>query len=620
MDICIYILLSPPLSLSLFISQQDELGIPMQQRVPVVHQRPPAWSGLMSYLPTFLMTGALIWFLSRGVGGAGAGRNIFNVGKSNAKQVNKELIKTKFKDVAGLGEAKREVEEFVKFLKNPSKFEQLGAKIPKGALLVGPPGTGKTLLARATAGEAGVPFFSISGSDFIEMFVGVGPARVRDLFAQARANAPSIIFIDEIDAVGRKRGQGKFAGGNDERENTLNQLLVEMDGFNSSTNVVVLAGTNREDVLDQALLRPGRFDRKISIDKPDIQGRNEVFKVHLKPLKLEKSAEYYSRKLATLTPGFAGADIANVCNEAALMAARAGKTVVDLDDFEAAIERVIGGLEKKNKVMTPAEKRIVAYHEAGHAIAGWYLEHANPLLKVSIVPRGTAALGYAQYLPRDQYIYTQAQMLDSMCMTLGGRISERIFFDHFSTGASDDLDKVTKMAYGQVKTYGFSPRIGHVHFDEEAAMAGGQKPYSDQTAQAIDEEVKKIIDDAYERTYQLLLEKKPEVEKVARVLLKKEVLDQDDMRELLGPRPFKELTTYEEFMNESWKREGEEDSVVEAIDEDESGDDVSGQNAASTEGEEGEGTEATPASAAEAEDKEGGDGASSSQDNPKPSV
>ena len=543
---------------------QERLGIAPQDYLDIEYDTStPMWQHLLSLAPAVLITGVLFFMMRRGAGGAGGGGGIFSMGKSTATKVTPEMLGgITFKDVAGLTEAKEEIMEFVKFLRDPKKFEELGAKIPKGALLVGPPGTGKTLIAKATAGEANVPFFTISGSDFIEMFVGVGPSRVRDLFAQARANAPCIIFIDEIDAVGRKRGQGKFSGGNDERENTLNQLLVEMDGFASSAGVVVMAGTNRADVLDQALLRPGRFDRQITIDKPDISGRNEIFKVHLGKLKLEnKDLETYSRKLATLTPGMAGADIANVCNEAALVAARRDHEYVELADFEHAIERVIGGLEKKNKVMRPEEKEIVAYHEAGHAIAGWYLEHANPLLKVSIVPRGSAALGYAQYLPKENYIYTQAQMLDTMCMTLGGRIAERLFFGHLSTGASDDLDKVTKMAYAQVTKYGFSSKVGHVSFD---MGEGYQKPYSDETGVLIDQEVKLIIDGAYERTVALLESKRDDIEKVAKLLLHKEVIDQDDMKECVGARPFEEMTTYEEFMNSRWKSDADKEAEANA--------------------------------------------------------
>ncbi|MEQ9716679.1 MAG: ATP-dependent zinc metalloprotease FtsH, partial [Balneola sp.] len=439
-----------------------------------------------------------------------------------------------------------EVKEIVDFLKSPSKYTKLGGKIPKGALLVGAPGTGKTLLAKAVAGEAEVPFFSLSGSDFVEMFVGVGAARVRDLFKQAKEKAPCIIFIDEIDAIGRSRGKGQMPGSNDERENTLNSLLVEMDGFATDSGVIILAATNRPDVLDNALLRPGRFDRQISIDKPDKNGREAIFKVHLKPLKLSKEVE--SKKLSAQTPGFAGAEIANVCNEAALIAARKDKKAVDMDDFESAIDRVIGGLEKKNKIISPEEKKIVAYHEAGHAVAGWYLEHANPLVKVSIVPRGLAALGYAQYLPKEQFLHQTEQLMDEMCMTLGGRAAEEIVFGKISTGALSDLERITKMAYSMVSVYGLNDKIGNVSFyDSKQSDYNFQKPYSESTAQIIDEEVKKIIDEAYQRTKKLLQGKKKELEILAKELLEKEMLYQSDLEKLIGKRPFDTKTTYEEY-------------------------------------------------------------------------
>lgn len=420
-----------------------------------------------------------------GPGGGGIG-SFFNVGKANYKVADKTKMTVSFKDVAGLDEAKVEVMEFVQFLKEPEFFTRLGAKCPKGALLVGPPGTGKTLLAKAVAGEASVPFFSISGSDFVEMFVGVGPSRVRDLFKKARTSAPCIVFIDEIDAVGKKRSSR--AQSNDERENTLNQLLVEMDGFASDAGVVVLAGTNRADILDPALLRPGRFDRQILIDNPDIRGRKQIFRVHLKPLKIGLDMDEIADRMAALTPGFSGADIANVCNEAALIAARNRKEAIQLVDFEAACDRVIGGLEKPNKVMNPAEKKRVAYHEAGHAVAGWFLEHASPLLKVTIVPRGAAALGYAQYLPNEVNLYNPSQLEDMVCMMLGGRCSEQIFMGDISSGASDDLKKVTNVLYSQISIYGMNDKVGNLSYQQDEGTF--QKPYSEQTAQMIDEEVR----------------------------------------------------------------------------------------------------------------------------------
>jgi len=461
--------------------------------------------------------------------------------RANVKEVDKNAKdKVSFKDVAGCDEAKQEIMEFVDFLKNPDKYKSLGAKIPRGALLVGPPGTGKTLLAKATAGEAGVPFLSISGSDFMEMFVGVGPARVRDLFAQARSQNPSIIFIDEIDAIGRARGRGSMAGGHDERENTLNQLLVEMDGFGTTSGVVVLAGTNRPDILDRALLRPGRFDRTISVDNPDIKGRDQIFKVHLQRLKLSKPLEHYSERLAALTPGFSGADIANVCNEAALHAARQTKASIDMTDFESSIDRVIGGLEKKNKVISPEERRTVAYHEAGHAVVGWFLEYAEPLLKVSIVPRGTAALGFAQYLPNENLLLTKEQLLDRICAALGGRAAEEVMVGKISTGAQNDLEKVTQMAYSQVVVYGMNSKVGLVSFPPRDNQF--DKPYSNETAQLIDTEVRAFINTAYERTVALLREKREFVENMAQALLKEEVLNLDKVEGLLGKRPFTNAT------------------------------------------------------------------------------
>ena len=486
----------------------------------------------------------VIWVLMMrkmgGGGGSGGGPGgIFNVGKSKATLFEKGGTKVNitFADVAGLEEAKEEVMEIVDFLKNPKKYTALGGKIPKGALLIGPPGTGKTLLAKAMAGEAQVPFFSLSGSDFVEMFVGVGASRVRDLFKQAREKAPCIIFIDEIDAIGRARGKNAMMS-NDERENTLNQLLVEMDGFGGDTGIIILAATNRPDVLDSALLRPGRFDRQISIDRPDVKGRQEIFRVHLGPIKVSENLDVL--KLAEQTPGFAGADIANVCNEAALIAARKGKTGVEMQDFQDAIDRVIGGLEKKNKIISPNEKEVIAYHEAGHAICGWFLEHAYPLLKVTIVPRGTAALGYAQYTPKEQYLYTIEQLTDQMCMTLGGRAAEQIFFGKISTGASNDLQQISKMAYSMVTTYGMNEKIGNVSFYDPSQENSFQKPFSEETGKIIDEEVRKMIAEAYQRTLQLLTERKEEVEKLAKELLDKEVLHKSDVEVLIGKRPFEE--------------------------------------------------------------------------------
>ncbi|KAA8516414.1 hypothetical protein F0562_016707 [Nyssa sinensis] len=475
---------------------------------------------LMKFAPIVLLLGSLLYMergmqSGSGVGGPGGkgARGIFNFGKAHVTKMDKNSKnKVFFKDVAGCDEAKQEIMEFVHFLKHPKKYEELGAKIPKGALLVGPPGTGKTLLAKATAGESSVPFLSISGSDFMEMFVGVGPSRVRSLFQEARQCAPSIVFIDEIDAIGQARGRGGFSGGNDERESTLNQLLVELDGFGTTSGVVVLAGTNRPDILDKALLRPGRFDRQITIDKPDIKGRDQIFQIYLKKLKLDQEPSYYSQRLAALTPGFAGADIANVCNEAALIAARSESMQVTMEHFEAAIDRVIGGLEKRNKVINKLERRTVAYHESGHAVAGWFLEHAEPLLKVTIVPRGTAALGFAQYVHNENLLMTKEQLFDMTCMTLGGRAAEQVLIGKISTGAQNDLEKVTKMTYAQVAVYGFS-------------------------------------DKAYDRTIKLIEEHKEEVAKIAELLLEKEVLHQEDLIRVLGERPFKssEPTNYDRF-------------------------------------------------------------------------
>ena len=513
---------------------------------------------IYSFLQTWGFTILILigfWFLLRRMsGGAGPGGQIFNISKSKASLFDKESkIKLTFRDVAGLEEAKEEVKEIVEFLKNPKKFTKLGGKIPKGALLVGSPGTGKTLLAKAVAGEANVPFYSLSGSDFVEMFVGVGAARVRDLFKKAKEKAPCIVFIDEIDAIGRSRGRGQMPGSNDERENTLNSLLVEMDGFSTDSGVIILAATNRPDVLDSALLRPGRFDRQISIDKPDLRGREEIFKVHVRNLKL--SGDVNIKNLAAQTPGFAGAEIANVCNESALIAARKDKNSIEMVDFQDAIDRVIGGLEKKNKIISPEEKKIVAYHEAGHAVAGWYLEHADPLVKVSIVPRGIAALGYAQYLPKEQFLYQTDQLLDEMCMALGGRAAEEIIFGKISTGALSDLERITKMAYSIVSVYGMNKNIGNLSFfDSKQSDYNFTKPYSDSTAEKIDQEVKRIIDNAYSRTKKLLTDKKEELEKIDNKLLEKEILFQNDLEKLIGKRPFKtnlELSLEDDSTQES---------------------------------------------------------------------
>lgn len=530
--------IGPPES---FASEINKLNAEVEpsKRVSPEYIDKENWMGpLMGWLiPIFLFLGLWIFMMRRVSGGSGGpGAQIFNIGKSKATLFEKDSkVTVTFADVAGLEEAKEEVMEVVDFLKNPKKYTSLGGKIPKGVLLVGPPGTGKTLLAKAVAGEAAVPFFSISGSDFVEMFVGVGASRVRDLFKQAREKAPCIVFIDEIDAIGRARGRNAIQGGNDERENTLNQLLVEMDGFSTDKGVILMAATNRPDILDQALMRPGRFDRQIGLERPDLVGREAIFRVHLKTIKTGPSVD--PKVLSEMTPGFVGADIANVCNEAALTAARRNKTEVDLDDFNYALDRVIGGLEKRNKVISPEEKEIIAYHEAGHAICGWYLEHASPLVKVTIVPRGIGTLGFAQYLPKEEYITRTEQLLDRMCMALGGRAAESVIFNKISTGAQSDLDHVTKMAYSMVSVYGLDEKVGNVSF---YGMAQDQfaKPYSEDTATLIDDRVRSIIDGQYDRAKDLLLDHKAELEIMAKALLEKEVLHKSDIEKMIGPRPY----------------------------------------------------------------------------------
>merc|ERR1719163_222391 len=526
---------------------QELMGVESSKFVPVTYVSEMYWQGeILRALPTLAILAGWLYFMRRGaVGGMGGmggpgggpGGGIFNVGKATVATMDKKAPKVLFKDVAGCDEAKKEIMEFVDFLKKPEKYEKLGAKIPRGALLVGPPGTGKTLLAKATAGESGVPFLSISGSDFMEMFVGVGPSRVRDLFAKAKEQKPSIIFIDEIDAIGRQRGRSGFAGGNDERENTLNQLLVEMDGFGSSQGVVILGGTNRPDILDKALLRPGRFDRQITVDRPDVKGREQIFRVHLQKIALDGPVQEYSERLAALTPGFAGADIANVCNEAALVAARESAEFVVLEHFEKAVDRVIAGLEKKEKVISRVERETVAYHEAGHAVVGWFMEHAEPLLKVSIVPRGSAALGFAQYLPNENVLATTEQLSDMMCMTLGGRAAEDVMLGKISTGAQNDLEKVTKMAYNMTAVYGLNQKIGLLSFPK--GDNDFKSPYSEDTARMIDEEVRDLVEKAYVRTVALVREKKSVVESLAKALLDKEVLQRHDLVKVMGERPFK---------------------------------------------------------------------------------
>ena len=507
------------------------------------------WSELLiTLLPIIIIIGVWIFIMRRmsgGAGGGGAGGQLFNIGKSRAKLFDEKTeIKTTFKDVAGLEGAKEEIQEIVEFLKTPEKYTVLGGKIPKGALLVGPPGTGKTLLAKAVAGEAKVPFFSLSGSDFVEMFVGVGASRVRDLFKQAKDKAPSIIFIDEIDAVGRARGKNNMSGGNDERENTLNQLLTEMDGFGTNTHVIVIAATNRADVLDKALMRAGRFDRQIYVDLPDVRERKEIFEVHLAPLKKVEGLD--TEFLAKQTPGFSGADIANVCNEAALIAARYNKTAVDKQDFLDAVDRIVGGLEKKNKIVTPAEKKAIAVHEAGHATVSWMLEHAAPLIKVTIVPRGQS-LGAAWYLPEERLIVRPDQMLDEMCATMGGRAAEKVVFNTISTGALSDLEKVTKQARAMVTIYGLNEKLGNVTYYDSSGQNeySFSKPYSEETAMLIDKEISLLIEGQYQRAIQILQDNKDKLNQLADILIEKEVIFKADLETIFGKRPFD--TAQEEF-------------------------------------------------------------------------
>jgi AFG3 family protein len=540
---------------------QADMGISPLDFVPVQYVSEGNLTGeFLSILPSLLILipmilvarGMASGFGAGGMGGSAGsgGRNIFNIGKATPAGGKDVKSKVKFTDVAGMDQAKKEVVEFVDFLKAPQKYEALGARIPKGGLLVGPPGTGKTLLAKAVAGEADCPFFSMSGSDFIEMFVGVGPSRVRDLFKQAREKAPSIIFIDEIDAIGRKRGRGGAAGGNDERENTLNQFLVEMDGFSSSTGVVVLAGTNRADILDNALTRPGRFDRQIAVDKPDLNERKAIYLVHLKPITISEGLDMDSiaQRMAALTPGFAGADIANICNEAAIFAARRDAVGVEMVDFERATERIIGGLPKENGLMSPEERKTVALHESGHALAGWFLKNADPLLKVSILPRSGGALGFAQYLPQEMSLHSQESILDKIAVALGGRAAEELFVGRISTGASDDLDRVTKMAYAMVSVYGMNPKLGLVSYNQNNASEQFYKPYSEATAQIIDNEAQIIIDAQYARVKELLSEKQDLVKAMADELVKEDTLVYNQLVSILGERPFAVKDSYKQYV------------------------------------------------------------------------
>ncbi len=519
---------------------------------------------IFAFLPFIILIAIWLFFMRRmsgGGAGGGGGAQIFNIGKSKAKLFDNDTkVKITFKDVAGLEGAKEEVQEIVDFLKTPEKYTALGGKIPKGALLVGLPGTGKTLLAKAVAGEAGVPFFSLSGSDFVEMFVGVGASRVRDLFKQAAQKSPSIIFIDEIDAIGRARGKNSMTGGNDERENTLNQLLTEMDGFGTDVNVIVLAATNRADVLDKALMRAGRFDRQIYVDLPDINERKAIFEVHIKTLKLAKNVNI--KFLAQQTPGFSGADIANMCNEAALIAARTDKKEIEHQDFLDAVDRIVGGLEKKNKVITPKEKKTIAYHEAGHATVSWMLEHAAPLVKVTIVPRGQS-LGAAWYLPAERMIVQTEQMLDEMCATLGGRAAEKIIFNKISTGALSDLEKVTKQARAMVTVYGLNEEVGNITYYDSSGNDAFVKPYSEETAKTIDKEISKMIEAQYLRAIELLDANKEKLTILAELLLEKEVIFKDDLMKIFGKRPFEEKEEEEEEIKEIEEKNPEVEAKTE---------------------------------------------------------
>ena len=516
-------------------------SLPEKDRVKIIMENDAKiWNNVMEWIFPVLMLIILWSWMFRGMGknmggGAGGGMNPFSVGKANGKLTDKDKVNVTFKDVAGMYGAKEEVVEIVDFLKNPTKYTALGGKIPKGALLVGPPGTGKTLLAKAVAGEADVPFFSISGSDFVEMFVGVGASRVRDLFTQAKEKAPCIVFIDEIDAVGRARGRNVGFSSNDERENTLNQLLTEMDGFGTNSGVIVLAATNRADILDKALMRAGRFDRQIHVELPELKEREDIFKVHMKDLKV--SSDFDIEFMSKHTPGFSGADIANVCNEAALTAARKDKKEIDKQDFLDAVDRIIGGIEKKNSVITPAEKKSIAYHEAGHAVVSWLLPHANPLFKVTLIPRGNA-LGAAWYLPEEHKLYTKSQMTDEMCSLIGGRVAEEIINGEPSTGAQNDLERLTGMAYGMVQYYGMSERVGNLSFYDSTGSRGYDltKPYSEKTAEVMDSEVKRIVDDIHDRTMAILKEHEEQWREVASILLEKEVIFADDVEKILGPK------------------------------------------------------------------------------------